>query len=82
MSDPGFAHEYWADMVFNRAVFDAGMDSPEAYLFRFLTVISEVFRDPANWRHVRIRRTPRAKEQAQRVTRALKGAKPGVLVRL
>jgi len=78
------AFEQWSDLIFLKAVWDASGSSLElterlawALLKDFLW---QALQDPKNWKRVRIRRDPKTREQAARVTRALRRGKPGELI--
>ena len=76
----------WSDAIFLKAIFESEPGSKDA--FRALVwnlavgVLREALCDLANWHKVRIRRDARTRQQAGRVTHALRTAKPGKLVRL
>ena len=78
--------ENWSDFVFLGACVEAGMLSKEALWLLFCDAITSglkaALRDPRNWKRVRIRRDAKTMAGARRVTRALRTAKPGQLVRL
>ena len=73
----------WSDRVLLRALEDAGW--PVAgMLYRFMShALTDALQDPKNWgKPIRFRHDARTRRQAARVTRALRRAKPGELVRL
>ena len=75
--------DVWSDRIFLRAIAETGYPVAEMFWQALIDAVRNAIRDPKNWGPpIRFRRTPQMLRQAARVTRALRRAKPGELVRL